>query len=187
MRTYLIFIFLFTIFLERSDACSCRNVTKRFIDHLSSYKFVGLVEVIGIDTIKDHDYDMAFTIVRVLKEYHDNKTLDTLYIPEGDGGSCNVSIKNRGVGNRFILKGYLYNKSDWEADLEDFQQDIKVTQNPQKALVLSLCDENTICIKDSTVIGNITRNNEIKRARKYVGQPQEMDTIKVERLLRRHL
>jgi hypothetical protein len=173
------------IFYSNGFACQCSGGTYKFVDGLNQYSFIGMVEVVGFDNLKDHDYDWSFTIVKVLQEYHGNKSNDTLYIPSGDGGSCHVSIKDRGLGNRFILKGDLQNRLEWEINWKDFENPPNIIQNDMSVLVLSLCDENTLCIKDEKVVGNITHNNELKRKGKFAGLPQEMESNKVERIIKR--
>ncbi len=187
-------------------ACQCQKSTNKFTSHLSSYGFVGLVEIIAFDTINDHDFDHTFTIVKVIKQYNDSKTTEIISVVNGDGGSCYSSLPGNTLGSRFIIKASFDSRSEYEADMSDF---VGGTQNDglkERVLVLSLCDEHALIIQGDSIKGNITKRSKLKKAsldegkqivqmgnsRKlkefgYYLKQQQMNVARVEQIINRRL
>lgn len=50
-------------------ACQCTKTTNIFISRIHKAPFVGYVEIVGFDNIKDHDFDRTFTLVKVIEQF----------------------------------------------------------------------------------------------------------------------
>src|SRR4030095_8113174 len=117
-------------------SCECASITTKFIDGLNRYDFVGLVEVIGRDTIKNADYDNSFTIVKVLKQYLGKQVELIIPIVEGTGFECFVSLPNVNVGSRFIIKASFDIRVEYEANFPT-KDNSQMTGDSSTVLVLS--------------------------------------------------
>src|SRR5688572_25616159 len=96
--------------------CECASSTSKFMDGLKNYDFVGLIEVVGRDTTKNYDYDNAFTLVKILKQYQGKSIGTSISVVEGQGFECFVSLPNVNIGSRFIVKGSFDKRSEYEAN-----------------------------------------------------------------------
>lgn len=167
---------------------------------------MGLVNIIALDTIKDHDFDHTFTVVKVIKQYNASQTIDTMLVVDEDGGSCYSSLPSRTPGSRFIIKASFDSRSEFEADMSDFVGRNQKEVPKERVLVLSLCDEHVLIIQGDSIKGNITRGSKLKKAsldegkqivqmgnsRKfkefgYYLKQQQMNVARVEQIIDRRL
>ncbi len=160
MKKSLTFIFII-ISINFAFGCTCAKGTYRFVDHIAKYSFVGLVEVIGKDTINGESIDnskpfaqsndYAFTVVKIINQYSGRYVGKEIKIIDSKGFECFTRLGFKNFGDKFIVKGFI-------ADVNEYIYSVE-NQKPKKdILVLSLCDMNRLYVDGNEVTGWITVN-----------------------------
>lgn len=139
-------------------ACQCQKSTYRFVDNLHKYHFVGLVEVIGRDTVVKSQDDYTFTKVRIINQYHGDFVGHNLSIVEAKGFECITRLETNRIGDKAIIKGFYAEAGEYLSayDVNTNQVERRKLESP--VLILSLCDKNQLYVNGDTVKGYITKN-----------------------------
>ena len=201
----IIWLVLPFVFPANSFACQCSKASYKFTSRLHKAPFVGYVEIVGYDTIQDHDFDRTFTIVKVLEQFQGK--LVGIIIPILDGSEnseCQRSLNYFQMGKRFIIKASFENRKNHEFDWEDTPLSNVKTFGDQ-VLTLSICSENVIEVDEGKAIGNITKPRLVSKYTKdrffsaitfglirpirlrtgnYTGSPQEIGLEQVIKLIK---
>jgi len=149
-------------------ACQCQQKPNTFLHHLRKFDFVGYIEVIGYDTIKDHDFDAWFTNFKIIEQFQGKLVGPKIAVLDGGDVNCTHSL-HYPIGTRFIVKAHYISRKEYECDYEDFPLTKNNTVNIDQILVLSICSETIIKVKDGRAIGYISRK------RNNTNQPQNLD------------
>lgn len=142
----------------KATACSCLPLTHRFLQHVEGYDFVGLVEVVRKDTIYHEDDKRiwyAFTIVRVIEQYHGEPVGDEVKIVDAKGFECFTRLHYRRPGDRRIVKGFLKPLSEYMYNYLA-SNPLPPTDWGERCLELFLCDVNQLRVVDDNVHGVIS-------------------------------
>lgn len=131
--------------------CQCQgeNVTYRFVDDLINYEFIGVVEILGKDTVRGDYNSYSLTKVKVITQFSKKYSGQELEIIDAKGSECFVRLWYKDIGDKVAIKGYfggLLNQLNIPDSLD------------RKVLYLDLCDKNQLRIKNNKVYGNITVN-----------------------------
>lgn len=192
---------LFTLFfcIATSGFCSqCSKVSWRFMDRVNNYPFVGMVEVIGKDTITSKYDSYTTTKVKVLQQYKGQFIGNEINIIDAKGFEYFVSLNYQNIGDKFIIKASPLSSNSYEYNK---------TNKKLNIIKLGLCDTNTLWIKNNTVNGDITINKMrvkyfwsgllkkitfglIDLKSKLYGQPRKYQTITLDKfqdILEQHL
>lgn len=138
-------------------ACQCYKTSNKFTSRLHKASFVGFIEIIGYDTIKDHDFDRSFTIVKVIEQFQGKPIGNTVLILDGSENiECQRSFGYFPIGQKFIIKAHFENRKDHEFDFEDTPLPNINSYGPQ-VLAMSICSENVIAITGEIANGKITK------------------------------
>jgi len=141
-------------------ACQCSKTSNKFTSRIHKAQFVGYVEIVGFDTIKDHDFDRTFTLVKVIEQFQGVPVGNVIPILDGSENiECQRSFDYFKLGQRFILKAHYENRIDHEFDFEDTPLPNLKTNGPQ-VLALSIFSENVIVVMEEMAIGKITKQSE---------------------------
>lgn len=200
-------ISLYLLSTEIALGCECTNPSYKFMDGISGYPFVAMVEVIRKDTARgypmvnsksfNHSHDYAFTVVKIIKQYSGSHSGDEIKIIDSKGFECFSSLFYKNIGDKFMVKGFIHDINEhvfrfWDKPLP--KEDI---------LVFPLCDTSQLQFGNNYVTGWITikgnyrsirRRNTIlkiisfglinrkKKGKEFV--PQQMRIEKFERILK---
>ena len=141
-------------------ACQCTKTSNKFTARLNKASFVGYVEVVGFDTVRDHDFDRTFTIVRVLEQFQGKTIEQTIPILDGSENiECQRSFGHYQIGQKFIIKAHFENRKDHEFDIKDTPLP-NIKSYGAQVLALSICSENVIEVKGESAIGKISKPNQ---------------------------
>lgn len=155
-----IFVWLFALLIFPMEllACQCTKTSNKFITRLHKASFIGYVEILGFDTIKDHDFDRTFTIVKLIEQFQGEPIGETIAILDGSENiECQRSFSYFQIGQRFIIKAHFQNRKDHEFNLEDTPLP-NIKTYGQQVLALSSCSENVIEIAGELASGKITKS-----------------------------
>jgi hypothetical protein len=157
-KSFTTLLALMFISISVSIGCECLKVSHRFMDNISKYPFVGMVEVIGKDTIQESfgnttipSSHYTFTKVRIVNQYSGRYVGSEIKIIDSKGFECFTKLFYKNVGDKFIIKA-------WIADVgEHLYRGIEELPK-EEILVLSLCDMNSLHLEENIVSGWITVN-----------------------------
>jgi hypothetical protein len=130
--------------------CQCTKVSYRFTDKISQAAFVGLVEVIGKDTVRSNNRWYSFTKVKIVAQYNGKYIGKEAKIIDGHGYECITRLENDSIGAKWVIKAGISKVYEWIYS--------DGLSKEEEVLTLGICSENTLEVKDGMVIGNITRN-----------------------------
>jgi len=156
-----IIVFILWIIPYSLFSCQCqkKNVTHRFVDDLKKYAFVGLVEVVKVDTVVQKSFNYGYTKVKILELFQGKYDKDEIDIVNAKGFECFVRLRSQKLGQKAIIKGFLNKRSQYEYKVD--KNGIPVVDSvalKADVLVLDLCDENQLYVEKDTVIGNLTKD-----------------------------
>lgn len=128
------------------------------MDYISDYPFVGLIEVIGKDTVygtplsdsQPFSGSYSFTKVRIINQYRGNHVGNEIAVIDSKGFECFIRLPKNSLGNRYLVKGFVADINDYIYNLDGIPK--------RNILVLSLCDTNTLFVDNTEVVGWITKN-----------------------------